>query len=215
MQPRTFHVFGQIHHCDVAIQLRHIRFQPCQKASAVSPAQPCLAILLNQHGGVYIIPPPPGTVGSHVVRHQRSADSIRERPCGTIAYRHSNGFAHTRFACLHRGIIIELSISFYHLRSPRFSHRPFKVGRAQYSTMLCPVLHISRRVTQPFGNIELPASRSRILSGIILIVSDIQIQPIAMYQCGRVGRKVVSYQRISLINKCFLILFRATSRQQA
>ena len=31
MQPRTFHVFGQIHHCDVAIQLRHIRFQPCQK----------------------------------------------------------------------------------------------------------------------------------------------------------------------------------------
>ncbi len=200
MEPRTFHIFRQIHYLNFTVNFHHVKLQLCQEAGSVAPAEPRI-VTVNKNGGVDIVPPSTLTVVCHVVADKRTAYGIYERTGRTVADSNADSLAYVGFTALNCSVIIEFTILFNHLRCPCLANSPLEISRAEHRAVVCPGLHIIGRIAQPFGDVELLASRCRILAFVKLVVAHIEIQTPVMYHRSRVGGKLVADNRIAVKHK--------------
>ena len=115
VKPRTFYILGQINNFNLAIQFNHIRLQFSHKTCTISPAQPSLSVLFNQHGRIDIIPPATCSVGRHIITYQWLSYSIYKRTNRRISNSHANRFSCIFSSSLNCRIIIKFAIFFNNL----------------------------------------------------------------------------------------------------
>jgi len=87
----------------------------------------------------------------------------------------------------------------YHLCCPCLTYAPFKVRGFQYDTVIGPCLHVFRRVTEPFGDVEFLTAVGSVLAFVIFVVPYIQIERAIVYERSRVCRKLVFNKRITRV----------------
>ena len=110
-------------------------------------------------------------------------------PVGEIADSYADCLAVIRLAGLYGSIIIEFAVMLYHLCCPCLTYAPFKVRGFQYDTVIGPCLHVFRRVTEPFGDVEFLTAVGSVLAFVIFVVPYIQIERAIVYERSRVCRK--------------------------
>ena len=135
---RAHHTILRINHKDIALCRNHILIELDAIDMWVTPVHISLPIIIDEDWGVDIIP-------MFLLPHKGFTQWITERTVRRISYQHTNTMT------MQRSIEIILAVMLYRLNSPRtvITTAPFELLQRSYSTMLCPVHHISCRPQKP------------------------------------------------------------------
>ena len=160
------------------------------EASAVAPAEPGSAVVVYQHRGVYVVPPPALAVGGHLVRDKGFAYRVNKRTRGAVAHGHAHALAIIFASALRGDIIVKLAVFLHHLRCPGLAYGPLEVRGFQHAAMVCPGFHVGSGIAEPLGDVEH-------LLVVSLVVPGIKVERAVMHQGGGVCRELVCHHGVT------------------
>ena len=156
----------------------HVIIQLCVVNIRISPIKISLSIIINPNSRIYVIP---------TAITKRFPNCIFKRTSRTITNSHPNSHRIGQLG-MKANIPIELSITFYTLRSPSPIICPFKRFNRKRGSVVSPIHHIGSRINPPFLHPE--------KVGTIFIMSGINIKSTIMYHRSRIGRIARLYYRV-------------------
>ena len=148
MQPRGLgETLELLDGVDGAVQLEQVGRESGPATLGVPPIKVGLAVVVDEYGGIDVVPPD-FHVGGHVVRHEGRAAGVHEGAGRRVGDGHADG--HT----LDGGVFdggeeVELALVLYDLTGPSGALGPFKIGRGERGAVRGPSHHVVGRVAQP------------------------------------------------------------------
>ena len=157
----------------------HVFIQFQVIALGVAPHQPCLTVVVNEYGGVNMVP--------RTVLKQRFSNGITERTCRTVANGYTDG--HTvRNPGVGTDIPIKLSVPLHALACPCSVVGPREILKCQRRSVVSPVHHVLRTIDAPFLHPE--------EVGIVFIMTSVNVHGTVMNHRSRVRGKPSLNKRI-------------------
>ena len=163
----------------LAVEREHVAVQTGVIDGGIAPEEPGLPVVLNEYRGVNVIPA--------AVVEERFAEGIAERPCGRVGHGHADGHAVGQLG-VGTDVPIELAVALNALGCPGTVVGPAEAVETEQRAVVGPVHHVAAGIGTPFVHPE--------EIGIVLVVSRIDVNLVAMHHRGGVAGKPCLHHRV-------------------
>ena len=147
--------------------------------AGITPVEPSLTVVVNHHGRVDMIPA--------AVLVEGLADGVTEGASGRISHSHTDGHA-ARETGMGTDVPVELAVALDALAGPGTVVSPAETFQREGASVVGPVHHVGRTIHTPLLHPE--------EVGIVLIMTRIDIDAVAVHHRSRVARKPGLHKRI-------------------
>ena len=167
----------QIEHC--AGEADHVLVEFHTIHTWIAPVEPCLTIIVDEYGWIDVIP--------RAIFIQWFADGVAEGSCRTVCHSHTDGHA-ARETGMGTDVPVELAVALDALAGPGTVVSPAETFQREGASVVGPVHHVGRTIHTPLLHPE--------EVGIVLIMTRIDIDAVAVHHRSRVARKPGLHKRI-------------------
>ena len=117
VNPRSLGVSGKVYRNYRTVKLDHVRLELCIVALCITPEDVGLAVIVDKHCGVYVVPSYGSVLGGHVVGHESRASGIDKRSERTVGDSDSDRLAGDG-GMFNGDIPVKLAVTLYDLTCP-------------------------------------------------------------------------------------------------